>query len=293
MATRRKARTRRWRSPAKRTTSARKRSARKRGASGARAIWKGIVSFGSFTLPVKLYSAAQDKSIHFRLLDAKTKQPVKQHMVDADSGAVVENEHTHKALPVSRRKMVVLEEAELEKVAPKDSRDVDVSRFVPSDAISHEWFERPYWLGPDGDDAKKYFALVQAMQNEARDGFARWTMRKREYAGALRVERGYLMLLTLRTTNQVIAASQLTPPGGREPDKREVEMAHKLVESMEGDLDMTQFRDTYRDRVLELVEAKAKGKVIRFPRERRVAAKDTNLESLLKKSLATAQRKHA
>src|SRR5436189_6283218 len=101
--------------------TARKRATKKatrsraKSAGGARAIWKGEISFGSLNLPVKLYSAVQDKSIHFRLLDAKTKQPVKQHMVDAESGTVVESERVQRALPVSRTKMVVVEEQELEK----------------------------------------------------------------------------------------------------------------------------------------------------------------------------------
>jgi DNA end-binding protein Ku len=282
----------RWRSPAKRASARSKRSAKKPRAvakkkTGARAIWKGVVSCASFTLPVKLYSAVQDKSIHFRLLDAKTKQPVKQHMVDADSGKVVEDDRVQRALQVSSKRMVVVEDQEVEKTEPRDSRDIDVGRFVAPEKISHEWFERPYWLGPDGD-AKKYFALVEALRDENKEGFARWVMRKKDYAGALRVQGDHLMLVTMRRTNEVIAASELNPPGGREPDKREVEMAHKLVESMEGALDMKQFRDTYRDRVLELVKAKAAGKVLRFPRAKAKPTADKSLEAVLRKSLESA-----
>lgn len=271
-----------------------KKRAAKKKSSGARAIWKGEITFGSFTLPVKLYSAAQDKSIHFRLLDARTKQPVRQHMVDADSGRVVESAEVHKALPISRAKMVVLEPDELEKVEPKESRDIDVERFVPDGKITHQWFERPYWLGPDGEDAtKKYFALVEAMKRGEKEGFARWVMRKKEYGGALRVEGDYLALITLRHSKQVIPASALSAPGGREPDKREVEMAHKLVQSMEGKLDMTEFKDTYRERVLELVKAKASGKVIRFPKVRAKPTEDSSLEAVLRRSLASTGKKSA
>jgi DNA end-binding protein Ku len=190
--------------------------------------------------------------------------------------------------------MVVIEPEELEKTEPKDSRDIDVDRFVATDKITHQWFERPYWLGPDGDDATtKYFALVEAMRRQEKEGFARWVMRKKEYAGALRVEGDYLMLITLRHSAEVIPASALTPPRGREPDKREVEMANKLVAAMEGAFDMSAFRDTYRDRVLELVAAKAKGKVIRFPRHRTKPTEDKSLESVLRRSLESAGRKHA
>lgn len=282
----------RWRSPAKRKAAAAKRgrkSSAKKGRTGARAIWKGEITFGSFTLPVKLYSAVQDKSIHFRLLDARTKQPVTQRMVTPDAGKVVETPEVHKALQVSKTKMVIVEEEELEKVQPKESRDIDVDRFVGIDKITHQWFERPYWLGPDGEDAgKKYFALVEALRGQEKEGFARWVMRKKEYSGALRVEGEHLMLITLRPSAEVISASQLKAPGGREPDKREVMMAHKLVESMEGPLDMSEFKDTYRERVLGLVEAKAKGKVIRFPKSRVKPTEDKSLESVLRRSLESA-----
>src|SRR5215213_1206076 len=189
--------------------------------------------------------------------------------------------------------MVIVEREELEKTEPKESRDIDITRFLAPEKITHHWFERPYCLGPDGD-SKKYFALVEALRKHNKEGFARWVMRKKEYAGALRVEGDHLMLITLRHNAEVIPASQLQPPGGREPDKRELEMAHKLVESMEGELDMSQFKDEYRERVLELVEAKAKGKVIRFPRERTKPTKDDSLEAVLRKSLeGSRHRKHS
>ncbi|HMC56995.1 MAG TPA: Ku protein [Gemmatimonadaceae bacterium] len=254
-------------------------------------MWKGVIAFGSLSLPVKLYSAVQDKSIRFRLLDARTKLPVTQRMIEPDSGKVVDSDDVQKALQVSKTKMVVVEPEEIAKIEPKESRDIDVDRFVGTDVITHQWFERPYWLGPDGEDAtKKYFALVDAMRAQEKEGFARWVMRKKEYIGALRVEGDYLTLITLRPSAEVIPASQLEAPGGRAPDKREVEMAHKLVESMEGKLDMSEFKDTYRARVLELVEAKARGKVVRFPKQRRRPTEDKSLEAMLRKSLATPSR---
>src|SRR4051794_36992810 len=122
----------RTRTPGKRaaTPAKRRTAAKKSSRAGARAMWKGTVTFGSLTVPVKLYSAVQDKSIHFRLLDAKSKEPVTQHMVDADSGDVVESASVRKALQVSQKRMVVLDDTELDRSEPKDSREIDVSRFV-------------------------------------------------------------------------------------------------------------------------------------------------------------------
>ena len=252
----------------------------------ARAIWKGVLTFGSVTVPVKLYSAVQDRTVHFRLLDEKKQEPVEQHMIDPESGDVVEHEDVRRAIQVGKNKLVIVEDDELERLEPKKSRDIDITRFVPSEKIAHAWYDRPYWLGPDGE-AKKYFALVDALDEQGRAGVARWVMRNKEYAGALRVENGYLMLITLRHASEVIAPSALEPPAGREPAKKELEMARQLVETMFGDFDIAAYKDQYRERVQELVEAKASGKVLRFPKAK-AKKTDTDLEAVLARSLKRA-----
>jgi DNA end-binding protein Ku len=117
------------------------------------------------------------------------------------------------------------------------------------------------------------------------DGFARWVMRKKAYAGVLRVSGDYLMLITLRSSDEVVDASKLSGPAGRAPTEREIAMARTLIESMEGKLDMAEFKDTYRERVLDLVRAKAEGRVIKFPRAKAKPSADTSLESLLRRSI--------
>ena len=112
-------------------------------------------------------------------------------------------------------------------------------------------------------------------------------MRKKEYAGALRVEGDHLMLMALRHAGEVVPASALKAPGGRALDKREVQMATQLVAALEDELDMTAYRDEYHDRVIELVEAKAAGKVVRFPKAQKKDT-DASLADMLKQSLAVA-----
>ena len=107
--------------------------------------------------------------------------------------------------------------------------------------ITHLWYDRPYFLGPD-DSEGDYFALAAALREKEVDGVARWVMRKKEYAGALRADGDYLVLITLRHASEVTPASELTPPGGRDLEKREVEMAKRLVAAME------QVKDLLRSR---------------------------------------------
>jgi len=232
----------------------------------ARAIWKGVVHVGTLTVPVKLYTAVVDHSIRFRLLHKTDKQPVKQQLITSESDEAVAYENVRKAFPVSRGRLVMLEKEELEKLQPRDSRDIEITRFVSHGDIDHRWYERAYYLGPDGNQ-KAYFAAAAALAKKKKEGVARWVMRDRSYVGALRAEEGYLMLITLRHADEIIAAEALKPPGGRPLAAREVEMAAQLLEALHDEFDPEQYRDEYRDRVMDLIETKAAGrkpKVVKF-----------------------------
>jgi DNA end-binding protein Ku len=256
----------------------------------ARAIWKGTIHFGGAEVPVKLYSAVEDRSIHFRLLDAKRKEPITQRMVDPDTGKPIASEEVGRAFEAEKGRFVRLDDEELAELEPDGSRDIETTRFVPIGEITDQWYDRPYYLGPDGDD-EAYFGLVEALRKQGREGIARWTMRKKEYVGALRASGDYLMLVTLRHTGEVVPVTALTPPSGRDLDQREVKMAKQLIAALEDEeFDIAAFRDEYRDRVLELVEAKASGAVVSFPKapER---PKERSLAEMLEKSLKTAGKK--
>ena len=232
----------------------------------ARAIWKGVVHVGTLTVPVKLYSAVQDRSVRFRLLHKTDKQPVRQQLISSDTGEPVEYAEVKKAFPITRGRLVMLEKEELQKLEPEDSRDIEVSRFVDPGEIDHRWYERAYYLGPDGNE-KAYFAAAAALERRKKEGVARWVMRDKSYIGALRAEDGYLMLITLRHAEEIIAADALKPPGGRPLAQREIEMAGQLLEALHDEFDPAMFKDEYRERVMELIETKAAGrkpKVVKF-----------------------------
>jgi DNA end-binding protein Ku len=257
----------------------------------ARAIWKGRIRFGDVDVPVKLYSAVQDRNVRFRLLHAKDLEPVKQQMVNPETGKVVPYEDVQRAYRTDDGDLVMLDADELAELEPEASRDIEITRFVAPDVITHQWYDRPYFLGPDDDD-DAYFALVEALRKQKREGVARWVMRKKEYVGALRLEGDHLMLMTLRHAGEVVEASALKPPGGRALDEREVKMAAQLVAALEDELDMTAFRDEYRDRVLELVEAKAEGKVVKFPTAPKKQT-EKSLASMLEQSVKELKKRRA
>ena len=257
----------------------------------ARAIWKGVVKIGSTELPIKLYSAVEDRSIHFRLLHEKDLAPVKQQMIDPSSTEVVPAEAVRKAFPLTRSSSVILDKEDLEQIEPKPSRDIEITRFVDTNEIDHRWFERAYYLGPDGS-TPAYFALAEALERQGKEGVAKWTMRGKRYIGALRADDGYLVLITLRHAEEVIDAEALPSPGGRALDAREIAMGSQLVAALSDRFDPAAYRDEYRERVLELVETKAAGRKPKVTKFRPKAAGES-LDKALAASLAGLEKRRA
>ncbi len=254
----------------------------------ARAIWKGVIRFGDVELPVKLYSAVEDQKVHFRLLDGEASGRVQQKMVASASGEEVPREEIRRGFEADPGVFVVLDDEEVEALRPEPSRDIDVTRFVPDAEIDHRWYDRPYYLGPDGGDdvARDYFALAEALGKRGREGVARWTMRNKEYVGALRPEGDHLALVSLRYAGEVIPTSALEAPGGRKLEPKEVDMAGALVEALADDFEPESYRDEYRDRVLELIEAKAEGRTIERAAPEPEKEETDDLSAALEASLA-------
>jgi DNA end-binding protein Ku len=254
----------------------------------ARAIWKGDLKLDSTKVPVKLYAAVQDHTVRFHLLDQKSKTRVKQHMTEPEAGKEVSHEEIQKGFEVQPGTFVILDEKELEELEPEASREIKLTQFVPPDKIPPEYYDRPYYLGPDGDQTA-YFALVEALRSKEREGVARWVMRKQAYVGALRAEDEHLVLFTLRHAEEVLSAKDLPRPAGRAPDKKELSMARQLVELLKGEFDPKDYQDEYRERVMEFVEKKAKGHKpkLHLVKTKRKAA---SLDKVLSKSIESLKR---
>lgn len=254
----------------------------------ARAIWKGQLKIGSSKLPVKLYSAVNDRTVRFHILDERYRKRVKQHMVDPDSQEEVSSQEIQKGFEVEPGTFVIITDDDLKSLEPEPSREIEIAEFVPPEKVSEQWYERPYYLGPDGD-VKSYFAMAEALNKRERIGIAHWVMRNKAYVGALRAQDDYLFLFTLRNANEVISAGNLPKPAGREPSEKEVSMAKHLVSLLEGEFNPADYKDEYRERVMEFIEKKAKG---RAPRLSTVKTKrqTTSLDSVLAKSIASLKK---
>lgn len=254
----------------------------------ARAIWKAVLHLGDSAVPVKLYSAVENRSIRFRLLHDRDHAPVRQAMVNPETDDVVPYEETRRGFVTEEGDLVTFDADELAAIEPEPSRDIRVLRTVPPEVIDHRWYDRPYYLGPDGS-AEAYVALIQALAKDGREGVARWTMRKKEYVGALRLTNGYPMLVTLRYAGEVLDLSALEAPAGAELDDKEVAMAGQLIGMLAESFDAGQYEDEYRERVRDLIETKRRGGTVE-PAKRPKKRRPEDLSRALRASLKEARR---
>ncbi len=254
----------------------------------SRAIFRGTLRVGDERVGVKLYSAATDKRVHFHLLHEPDQVRVRQRMVHPTTDETVPPEEMLKGVEVERGVFVLLSDDELAKAEPAPSRDIELDRFVAEGALDHRWYERPYWLGPDNAQVQRYFALAEALEKSGRTGIARWTMRAREYVGALRLEGQHLALIALRYAEELLPIEDLVASEGRGLEERELTLARQLVSALAGPFDPAEFRDEYRERVLKYVEEKRLGGGIKPRHFKPRIVRDDALVAALERSIRKA-----
>jgi DNA end-binding protein Ku len=225
---------------------------------GARAMWKAELHAGGLRVAVKLYAAIEDRNIHFHLLHDQDMVRIEQRLANRETGKTVPYDEARRGFSIASDRMLVLEDDDLASLEPEASRTIAIEAFVPRSALNHQWYDRPYYLGPDGDE-ETYFAFAQALAKSDREGVARWVMRGKEYLGAVAEQDGYLVLITLRHEEEVIDVAGLTPPSGRELPPKERQMAEQLIRALKDGFDPSAFKDDYREQVTRLIAAKARG----------------------------------
>jgi DNA end-binding protein Ku len=255
----------------------------------ARALWKATLQIGEVGLPVKLYAAVRDRGVPFRLVHAKDGVPVRQRMVDPGDGREVPAAEIQRGVLLEEGVYVVLRPEELRAAEPEPSRTIQVTRFVPEDAVEASWYSRPYYLGPDGA-AADYFALAEALRRSGRRGIARFVLRRRRQLGVLAPRGPHLALIALHAASEVVPAAVLAPPRAASISKAEAKLAEQLVAALDGRFDPGKLHDAYRDRVERLIRTKLEGGrfEVKEPAPPELAR---NLAQALKQSLRAEQRR--
>jgi len=257
-----------------------------------RSIWTGAISFGLVTVPVKLYSAVQRKSVRFHQLSGKTGVRIQQKRVDPTTGDEVPYEEIVKGYEIAPDQYVLIEPGELESLDPKKTKTIEISDFVGLDEIDPIFYDHPYYLAPAAGGAKPYQLLYEAMVETRRVAIAKVVIRQKENLVAIRpMEGGVLGMSTMIFADEVVPPDRLDDlPGDIETKKQEVEMARMLIDSLASDFEPEKYQDTYREEVLALIERKAEGKEIAVqPAAEEEAAPVPDLMAALKASLDAVQ----
>jgi len=255
-----------------------------------RSIWTGAISFGLVTVPVKLYSAVNRKTVRFNQLNAKTGSRIAQKRVDASTGEEVAYEDLVKGYEISSDRYVVIDPAELDSVQPAKTKTIDIEDFVDLEEIDPIFYDHPYYLAPGPGGAKPYRLLLEAMRDTNRVAIAKVVIRQKESLVAIRplADHDVLEMATMLFADEVVDPARLDDIPAAEDVKtnnREVDIAKQLIESLAGEFEPTKYKDTYREAVLAMIEKKAAGEEIVIQAAEEEAAPVPDLMSALKASL--------
>jgi DNA end-binding protein Ku len=226
-----------------------------------RSIWNGTVMLGRIPVPVKVYSATEDHTIHFHQVHAADGERLEQRRVCAKEGREVPSEEIVKGYERSSGKYVVLSQDEIAAAAGDAAHVIDLEEFVVTDQVDPIVFDRTYHLGAQDEDARRPYRLLHdALAKTGRAGIGRWVFHNREYLVAIRALGDVVALHTMRFADELVDPAKLdVSRAKRAPNRREVEMAGRLVDSLHASFDPEDFSDSYRERVTQLIEAKARG----------------------------------
>jgi len=222
-----------------------------------RAIWKGAVSFGLVSVPVKLYSATESHDVSFRQVHAKDGGRIKYQRVCSIDGEEVSYADIAKGFETENGEMVILTDEDMADLPVTSSREIAVEKFVPSDQIDPMLFEKSYYLEPEKSGAKPYALLRQALLDADRMAVVTVALRQRTTVAVLRVRDDVIVLQTMMWPDEV-RQPDFTIDAGEVKDA-EVKMAHMLVETLAGDFNPDEFEDDYAEAVEALVTAKVEG----------------------------------
>jgi DNA end-binding protein Ku len=260
----------------------------------ARSIWSGAISFGLVNVPIKLYSAVSKKTVRFHQLNGTTGNRIQQKRVDPETGDEVNYEDIVKGYELTRDRYVIITPEELETLDPEKTRSIDIEDFVDESEIDPIFYDHPYYLVPDKGAAKAYGLLLNAMADADKVAIARVVIRSKEQLVAIRPHRDgdLLVMETMVFADEVVGTEDIDDlPESKDlkVSERELKMARQLIESLTDTFNPGKYKDEYREKVLELIEAKADGQEIAVQPEAPEPAKVPDLMAALEASLAAVR----
>ncbi|MDU9405479.1 Ku protein [Pseudomonas sp. zfem004] len=259
----------------------------------ARAIWKGAISFGLVHIPVSLNTAVRTERVDFDWLDKRSMEPVGYKRVNKITGKEIDKENIVKGVEYEKGRYVVISEEEIRKARPEATQTIDIFSFVDAGEIPLQQFDTPYYLSPDRGGGKVYALLRETLESTGKVALATVVLHTRQHLTLLRPMEDALVMITLRWPEEVRGLESLELDKSvtdSKLEKRELDMARKLVQDMSGPWIPDEYHDAFRQTILDLVEEKAsKGKIETVDKGEGAAAEKgadiIDLTELLKRSL--------
>jgi DNA end-binding protein Ku len=282
-------------------------------AGSLRALWKGVIEAQGLSVPVKLYTAVRPQEIHFRMLHDQDGQPVRQVMECPAEGREVPREHAVRGFEIRKDQYVIVSEEDVEKCGPDASRSIRVLHFVEPAEVDPIYFEKAQYLGPDEHAQKPYATFVEALKRTGKAAVVQYVLRGKQYLAMVRPLGDALCLAQMRYADEVLPADELAAltedvdasvvrrgsarasargkGGAGALSEREVAMAGQLVDALASSFDPTQYKDEYRECVMDMIRRKAGGEVVatKVPRQK-PATKGKDLTEALRASLEHVRR---
>ena len=254
-----------------------------------RAIWSGAIGFGLVNIPVKLFSAVQQSELDLDMLDKKDHANIKFQRVNANTGKVVAWENIVKGYKVDDR-YVVLSNEDFEKASPEKNKIITIDEFVDEKDIESIYFEVPYYLQAEKSGVKAYGLLKEALEKTGKAGLGTFVLRNRESLVLIKPYNDILLLNKIRYAEEIRNADEIKVSASHSKPG-ELKMAIQLIEQLAGEFDISKYKDTYSDKLMKLIKAKAKGKKIAPTHLRIVHSPSRDLMAQLKASLEPAKKK--
>jgi DNA end-binding protein Ku len=269
-----------------------RRREKKTGAKMARSVWTGFLSFGLVNVPVGLFAATRDQSLHFNQLHKGTSHRIRYKKVDEVTGEEVSNDDIVSGYEIGKDEYVILDKEELKEVAPGRSELIEITDFVDLEEIDPVYFKQTYYLAPRGKGSDHAYALLrQAMGDTSKVAIATFVMRDKEHLVAVRPGDDVLIVETMYFSDEIRdAKSELDSlPQNGEVKGRELDIAKQLVNSLSTDWQPEKYKDTYRERVEALIDEKRKGHEVVIHHETAPKSNVVDLMAALEASVAKAK----
>jgi DNA end-binding protein Ku len=249
-----------------------------------RAIWTGSISFGLVNVPVRMYSAIDERDVRFHLLHEKDDSRIGYDKVCKKEGKPIPDDEIVKGYEVSEGNYVYLTDEDLEAAAGESYRSIDIQDFVDADEVDPIYFERSSYLGPAEGAEKPYALLVRAMEESGLVGIVTYVMRDKQQLGCVRVRDGMIVLEKMFFADEIRPTKGIRPRKATVP-KQELEMALDLIDRFRGPFEPEKYEDTYREALLEVIDRKRKGKDVHAEAEPERGDEPADLLEALRESV--------